>query len=222
MNGFQESPMSDVAPIANPTISTGQKKCKKCGASDRNRWGNCRPCKNTGNTAYSNAHRSEMKAWRDANKEKIKATAKKWRASHPESVKNSRAEWRIKHPEKMKALYAKRYAENPERAKAAVAKWSAVHPENNRVKQHKRRARMKKVGGTFSVGDIFAMLKRQRGKCVVCRRNISKNYHIDHIMPLVLGGRNTTSNIQLLCPHCNLSKYDKHPIDFMQEKGFLL
>lgn len=36
------------------------------------------------------------------------------------------------------------------------------------------------------------------------------------------GGANDKSNIQLLCPHCNLSKGAKHPVDFMQERGMLL
>lgn len=35
-------------------------------------------------------------------------------------------------------------------------------------------------------------------------------------------GSNTDDNIQLLCKTCNLSKGAKHPIDFMQSKGFLL
>lgn len=45
---------------------------------------------------------------------------------------------------------------------------------------------------------------------------------MDHIMPLALGGTNTDDNIQLLCPTCNRSKHAKHPVDFMQQRGFLL
>jgi hypothetical protein len=29
-------------------------------------------------------------------------------------------------------------------------------------------------------------------------------------------------NVQLLCPPCNLKKHAKDPIQFMQERGFLL
>lgn len=35
--------------------------------------------------------------------------------------------------------------------------------------------------------------------------------HIDHVMPLRLGGSNYIENIQLLCRPCNLSKGSKHP-----------
>ena len=42
------------------------------------------------------------------------------------------------------------------------------------------------------------------------------------IKPLARGGTNQRTNLQLLCPPCNLSKSAKDPIDFMQSRGFLL
>jgi 5-methylcytosine-specific restriction endonuclease McrA len=51
---------------------------------------------------------------------------------------------------------------------------------------------------------------------------LGDNYHIDHIMPLALGGSNTDDNIQLLRQRCNNQKCAKHPVDFMQSRGFLL
>jgi 5-methylcytosine-specific restriction endonuclease McrA len=45
---------------------------------------------------------------------------------------------------------------------------------------------------------------------------------MDHIIPLALGGTNTDDNIQLLRAKCNKQKGAKHPIDFMQQRGFLL
>lgn len=41
-------------------------------------------------------------------------------------------------------------------------------------------------------------------------------------MPLAKGGEHTPFNIQLLCPRCNVRKSAKHPVDFMQENGYLL
>jgi len=41
-------------------------------------------------------------------------------------------------------------------------------------------------------------------------------------MPLALGGKNEDWNIQLLRAECNSRKGAKHPIVYMQEKGFLL
>ncbi len=36
------------------------------------------------------------------------------------------------------------------------------------------------------------------------------------------GGANIDGNIQLLTGLCNRQKHTKHPVDFMQERGFLL
>jgi 5-methylcytosine-specific restriction endonuclease McrA len=51
---------------------------------------------------------------------------------------------------------------------------------------------------------------------------LGDNYHLDHITPITLGGSNTDDNMQLLRQRCNNQKYNKHPIDFMQSRGFLL
>lgn len=65
--------------------------------------------------------------------------------------------------------------------------------------------------------------KENARRCACCRRNLGESgYHIDHVVPLALGGMHDDSNLQLLCPSCNMSKHAKHPIDFMQSRGFLL
>lgn len=55
---------------------------------------------------------------------------------------------------------------------------------------------------------------RDRGKCVMCRRDLSGSLdcedagaiHYDHIISLHDGGLNDVCNIQLMCSRCNLSK----------------
>lgn len=49
-----------------------------------------------------------------------------------------------------------------------------------------------------------------------------KEKHVDHVMPLALGGDNTRSNIQILCAPCNLSKNAAHPVDYARSLGKLL
>lgn len=71
-------------------------------------------------------------------------------------------------------------------------------------------------------GCITEIGNSQKWKCVACRKSIKLKYHVDHIMPLALGGKHERLNIQLLCPSCNLSKHKKHPVDFMQSIGYLL
>jgi 5-methylcytosine-specific restriction endonuclease McrA len=66
------------------------------------------------------------------------------------------------------------------------------------------------------------LFKIQNGLCACCRKPLGDNFHLDHIMPMALGGSNTDDNIQLLRSRCNQQKHAKHPVDFMQERGFLL
>jgi len=142
--------------------------------------------------------------------------------------------WRAANPEKVKAIYAKHIAKNPgrwiayraanpEKTKAFYAAWAKANPEAVRIKSHNRRARKFKAGGKLSKGLAERLFKLQRGKCACgCKQPLGIDYHLDHRMPLALGGSNTDDNIQLLRAICNLQKNAKHPIEFMQQRGFLL
>lgn len=48
--------------------------------------------------------------------------------------------------------------------------------------------------------------RRDQGRCVKC--SSQANLEFDHIIPLAMGGSNTSRNIQLLCESCNRSKRD--------------
>jgi 5-methylcytosine-specific restriction endonuclease McrA len=86
-----------------------------------------------------------------------------------------------------------------------------------------RRARKNASAGKLSFNLAEKLFKLQHGKCACgCKKHLGKDYHLDHIMPLALGGANTDNNIQLLRKQCNWQKHAKHPIDFMQSRGFLL
>lgn len=91
----------------------------------------------------------------------------------------------------------------------------------NKAREWARKRRGQMIG-RLPVGTIKNLGEMQRWKCAVCTVSIRDAYHIDHIAPLARGGVHHWSNLQLLCPTCNLSKSSKDPIDFMQSKGFLL
>ncbi|MDQ3045602.1 MAG: HNH endonuclease [Chloroflexota bacterium] len=46
--------------------------------------------------------------------------------------------------------------------------------------------------------------RRDQGKCVRCGG--VERLEFDHIVPVALGGSNTTRNVQLLCETCNREK----------------
>ena len=77
--------------------------------------------------------------------------------------------------------------------------------------------------GQISPSIVKKLMKLQEGKCINCKINLHKiGHHLDHIMPIDLGGLHADENLQLLCPTCNLRKYNKDPIVWANENGRLL
>lgn len=207
------------------------KFCKKCQTeTERNYRGDCKPCKNEWKKAWRKANTEKMKAsnaaYRANNPEKIKAIHTAYYAKNKDTVLASKAAYRAANKEKVKASLAAWRARNPEYAKIKVAEWKAANPEryaaNKRNYYRNRRAKKKSAGGIHTSNDIKQLLSSQKGKCICCKSSIANNYHVDHIIPLALGGRNDKLNLQILCPTCNIRKGAKHPIDFMQSIGMLL
>lgn len=218
------------------------KHCNRCGTeTERGSRGRCKPCARAGaaaryavnpekrkasNAAWTKANLEKVKAinaaWYAANLEKARARGAAWRAANPEKVKAKDAAWRAANPGKVRAQATAWRAANPEKVKAASAAYKAANPEKQRVHDQNRRARKRQAGGKLSPDIEAKLLKLQKGKCACCRQKLGDDYHLDHILPLALGGTNTNENMQLLRAGCNQQKYAKHPVEFMQQRGFLL
>ena len=63
---------------------------------------------------------------------------------------------------------------------------------------------------TITNRAIQLMMEEQMYMCNDCGKYIANDFHKDHIKPLSKGGDHSITNIQLLCPTCNLSKSDKY------------
>lgn len=136
--------------------------------------------------------------------------------------------------------YAKLYRkENPDLVKKRANKWrdenkgyiseyNSLYRLSNsdiiRERDRNRRSLVANADGSHSRSDISLILIRQKNKCAepTCGKDLSLGYHVDHIMPLKLGGSNWPENLQCLCPTCNLSKGAKHPIEWAKINGRLL
>jgi 5-methylcytosine-specific restriction endonuclease McrA len=196
-----------ISPTIEVRIHISLKPCIKCGVVDRNSSGACRNCKRTWTINNSEKKNKSTIKWRAENKEKFDASLAKYRSEHKEERRLYAIEYRKKFPEKKKK-YEKQYA--------------LRKPDCRRVILQNYRAKKRLNGGTLSKDISSILLIKQKEKCVSCMAPLINGYHIDHIYPIALGGSNTDQNIQLLCPKCNRQKHSKHPIDFMQERGFLL
>ena len=235
---IQDKPPSCSAKDA--AVSYVQKSCAQCQTADRYANGVCKACSRKWNAASAkrNAEKNKERAqkWKAANVEKIratgaayyaanterqKATSAAWVKANPEKVRAKHAAWRSANPEKCNAKAAAWRRENPERAKAIWSAWQKANPQAVRIKSQNRRAK-KAASGKLSKGLISKLFTLQKGMCPCCKQPLGNDYHLDHRMPLALGGSNTDDNMQLLRATCNLQKHAHHPIDFMQSRGFLL
>ena len=153
------------------------------------------------------------------NREGSRARSAKWRAKHREEKKAASAEYRKKNADKINEYFAKRRREQ----KAKIKEINRRYYLRNPGKVHSARVRRIAVGEELSPDIVVRRLVFQKGRCAICRCSLKKTgHHIDHIMPLFLGGRNVDGNIQLTCPKCNRQKGHRCPVKFMQKKGFLL
>lgn len=208
------------------TIVSLSKKCCRCGAEkqaldfakskskkDGLRYA-CKVCEYAANAEYRAANREKLRVYsavyKKENADKIKAASVVYKAANPDKVKPS--------TEKVKAY---RVANAVKKRKSDNA-WRLANPDARRRHDHNRRAKQRADGGTLSKGLSARLFKLQKGLCPCCAKPLGENYHLDHILPIYLGGVNADWNIQLLRQRCNNQKHAKHPVDFMQERGFLL
>ena len=219
------------------------KFCPKCKIeTERYKSGDCKPCAKTMVAAYRAANpdltKARHDAWVAANKDRVKAKSAAYReankenirakkaadyAANAELIKARTAAWQAANRKKSNAQKAKWKANNPDKVKSSAAAYLQSNLDKHRANQHARRARKSASGGKLSIGLAEKLFKLQKGKCACgCKQPLGNDFHLDHIMPLALGGSNTDDNIQLLRARCNVSKGAKHPVEFMQKKGFLL
>jgi 5-methylcytosine-specific restriction endonuclease McrA len=221
--------------------STITKRCTKCGIeypstteffnlNSRSKDGLhvwCLSCR----AAYRSANRE-----RDRAKEREKYHAdpeasrehnrnKYW--ANPEAARSRVRRSNAKHREKRRVYSnehnAQYYAAHAQYLREYQREYRQEHPDRTaayRVRNadamrgyaHRRRARKLGAGGTYTTADIEAIRTAQGNRCYLCGKQL-KTFHIDHFIPLALGGTNDAGNLRLACPACNLRKGAKHPHD---------
>lgn len=192
----------------NDSNSTLVKFCKKCQCETaRYKCGKCRPC----NVQYN-------LAWR-------RLTAK--RLIDPNDKRTSKEKRSDRDAARHKLDKAKNnaksrdwYEANKEKHSNLTKAWRLANPNAYRIQRQNRKARKSQFKLSLGLSEKLFLI--QRGMCACCGQPLGDKYHLDHIMPLALGGTNTDDNIQLLRQRCNNQKHAKHPVDFMQSRGFLL
>lgn len=106
---------------------------------------------------------------------------------------------------------AKWYEDNRADRIAKAGAYQKENLERTRERNRKSAARRVSANGGHTKAELSGLLLSQGCKCACCGYDLSSGKHIDHIMPLILGGTNDIENMQWLCQVCNSIKADRHP-----------
>ena len=175
------------------------KKCKKCGAQDRYANGDCIRCHKERVGRYSSIVCSKCG----------KLDRYPSGPCRPCQLERSRNQDREKKRVSGEIYNHKNRVVRREKAR----EWRRENIEMARLRESNNEARRRRAGGALSKGIVALLFSEQGGKCPGCLIALS-DYHVDHYMPIALGGLNNDNNVQLLCPTCNLKKGAKHPLEW--------
>lgn len=148
---------------------------------------------------HSNRLSARRRAYYNANIEREREKAR----TRARATYEARRDYMVAY---MRAYYAANKDDFSERARA----WREANPEKCKQYHVNRKAKLKKAEGSFDAGDIGRMMESQNCMCSACGADLDDTgFHVDHVVPLAKGGSNWPSNLQLLCPPCNLGKGTK-------------
>lgn len=184
--------------------------------------------------ANKTAHNASGARYRLLNQEAIAEQRRRYRLENAAVIASRKALYQSENTARLSAKSREWHSANKDRAasysrvyrsqnKEAIAtntkSWKASHPEVVRAHNQNRRAQKRERGGRLSANIVAKLFELQDGKCACCEAVLGDDYHLDHRMPLALGGEHRDDNMQLLTAKCNMRKGAKHPDHFMPERA---
>ena len=204
------------------------------------RWTNngiCIECKRARDNAYNAAHKDEHRArtkrsvagrreevrayqrtYYEANRSEAVRRAAEWGRRHPERVREHRRTTMLRHGDEYRRRARARHAANPEPKRAHNRKWKRAN--KHKVREADARRRAIEIGAQTGCRKAYAAFVRwaRDVKSVPCYwcgvKTRPGKRHLDHVIPLVRGGKDAVENLCVSCPPCNLRKNAKMPEEF--------
>jgi 5-methylcytosine-specific restriction endonuclease McrA len=185
-------------------------ECKDCGRAYR---AERRELINERNRLYRLNNKEKTKQyWKNRYNQNIEQELKRsadYRKKNPEKVKETQKRYYKNNLEKV-AEYRKKQSAKPEykiKQKEAVRACRKRKPQQYRAYAHKRRAKIKGNGGSYTAQQWIDLCNFYGNICLCCKRKLP--LEVDHIIPVTKGGTSNIDNLQPLCKSCNSSKNNK-------------
>lgn len=179
----------------------------------------CKAC----NRAYVQANKASVyaknQAYREGVKEQIAVTNKHWYEKNRERILLNKRGYYERRREDILEKMALQYREHQDKIRQRRLEWRNANRDTvahwNRLTKAQRRG----AEGTHTKAEARALLERQEYCCANCEANLLLiEPHLDHFVPLILGGTNYVSNLQWLCATCNLTKGGKDPYVWLSQQ----
>lgn len=110
---------------------------------------------------------------------------------------------------------AARYVREREHRIAYAKAYAAQNPHVGQLSRRNRRAAAR--GGRVKPADWLKLCRRYGGRCAYC--GIKGQLTVDHVVPLVRGGRNTIGNVLPACMSCNCHKQGRFIMEWRLGKS---
>lgn len=199
-----------------------EKRCSKCNSRGpfirdnrlKSGFGSiCLECKRAHDREYGARNRdkniAKAAAWNSANKERRNERLR--RNYNPDAEKETRNRLIAEDPSRKDRRNERSRAwkrENADKVKESARRYQQNNLEKHCAKQHKRRAKIAKSGGSYTL-DEWSDLRREYGNTCIVPGCKNTNLEPDHVIPVSKGGTSDISNIQPLCRFHNRSKGTK-------------
>lgn len=167
---------------------------------------------------YNENNKDRQAEWRESHREMAAAYAKQYRKDNNKIISQKKREKYLANSEEVKAKRREWYYANIDQARESIRRHRIANPKMYAVYAHNKRIRKKQGEGKLSNGIIDILMQEQGCKCPYCLVDLRiSGHHIDHYVPLAMGGPNQDGNVQLTCPTCNAKKGAKNPLDFLEK-----
>lgn len=142
--------------------------------------------------------------------------ARKHYYDHQADYQQRSRDWYEANKDRALANFAKTTAANRERANFYSARWAKANKDRLRIRAANRRALTRANGGEISLSEVQQMYKDQGGLCAYCECQLNDKFELDHMLPVIRGGRGDWGNIAACCSPCNRRKAARTVEEFME------